>query len=290
MIHFMMFAGRSFQAKWKNTYPWLLTNSNDNVQLVYCSICTDAVKQNLPLPIDSRSTHSKDAFVTNGFGAWNRAIEAFKNHEKSDFHREAVVGLSNMKKASVAIGLSQQKQNEMNDARLALQKIFETINFLAQEGLPLRGHDDENSKFIRFLRLRATDIPVLNSWLNRSKSKWLHHSIVEEILKSLADAVLDKICCNIRAAPYFAIMVDETSDVSRLEQVSFSVRFVDDSLDIAEEFIGFYETKNTTALTLHKIVNDIMIRLQLNLLLLRGQCYDGASNVSGNNDINIHNS
>lgn len=247
-----------------------------------CSVCTEAVQKQLPLPNDSHSKTAREAFVDTGFSSWARAIKAFQRHENSNFHRAAFAGLGNIKKPTIIACLSDQKRQEMKDARKAIEKVFETVNFLAQEGIAFRAKDDGNSKFMRFLKLRATDVPELNSWIHRSSGfKWLHHSIIEEILKLLADAVVQKICFDIRQAGYFALMIDETSDIARLEQISFSFRFVESDLSIREEFLGFYETSNTTSLQLYRIVQDVFTRLQLDSSSLRGQCYDGASSVSG---------
>ena len=76
-------------------------------------------------------------------------------------------------------------------------------------------------------------------------------------------------------------MVDETSDSSFHEQVSFCIRTVDESLIINEDFIGLYETPNTESQTLFNILKDVFARLELSMDNLRGQCYDGASNMKG---------
>ncbi|KAG8179650.1 hypothetical protein JTE90_017791 [Oedothorax gibbosus] len=75
-------------------------------------------------------------------------------------------------------------------------------------------------------------------------------------------------------------MVDEASDSLIHEQVSFCIRTVDDSLIINEDFISLYETPNTESQTLFIILKDIFARLDLSMDNLRGQCYDGASNMS----------
>lgn len=48
-----------------------------------------------------------------------------------------------------------------------------------------------------------------------------------------------------------------------------------------EAFLGFYETNNTKSETLFNIVKDVLLRFGLEIKNLRGQCFDGASNVKG---------
>lgn len=75
--------------------------------------------------------------------------------------------------------------------------------------------------------------------------------------------------------------MDETSDISRVEQISISIRIVTSELEVREIFMGFYETNNTKSETLFKIVTDFLLRCDLDIHNLRGQCFDGAKNVSG---------
>jgi Domain of unknown function (DUF4371) len=59
------------------------------------------------------------------------------------------------------------------------------------------------------------------------------------------------------------------------------LRYVNNDLQAVEAFVGFYETASTTGEALSRIVLDVLIRLGLPLSKLRGQTYDGASNMSG---------
>ena len=187
-----------------------------------------------------------------------------------------------MKKPTIEQRLNTQKQSEMISARIALEKLFSTVNFLARQGLALRGNDsDENANLIQLLKLRAEDSSDLKNWLNR-KNKWLSHDVINEILDLMANKIIREKLKSIKAAKWFSIIVDETSDVSRLEQVSICVRIVLDDLTVQEIFLGFYATKNTKSETLFEIIKDVFIRFNLKFTHLRGQCYDGASNMSGN--------
>ena len=268
------------------TYPWL-TCPDKQYEKVFCYFCTEAINLRLPLP-PMHKTHlnAKEAFVVNGFNTWSRAHKAFKNHEKSEFHRNSCFAIASMKQAPVIQQVSNAKEQSMIEARKVLAKIFETIQFIAREGIAFRGdyvkeEHAEHSKFTRLIELRANDIPELKSWLHRTSHKWFHHSIVEEILNLMADFILRKIISEVQTQKYFAIMIDETSDLSRLEQVCISFRYVTDELVIKEDFVGFYETGNTQADTLFNIAKDVVLRFGLDMENIRGQCYDGASNVSG---------
>ena len=55
---------------------------------------------------------------------------------------------------------------------------------------------------------------------------------------------------------------------------------MDDELLVHEEFIGLYEVSSIEASSLVAVIKDTLLRLNLTLAKARGQCYDGASNMS----------
>ena len=58
------------------------------------------------------------------------------------------------------------------------------------------------------------------------------------------------------------------------------LRWVDDEFEVHEEFICLYEIYNLTGNTLVGAIKDTLC-MNLNLSRCRGQCYDGAGNMSG---------
>ncbi|KAK7874111.1 hypothetical protein R5R35_004654 [Gryllus longicercus] len=168
------------------------------------------------------------------------------------------------------------------DHRTALRKVFSTLRVLGRQGLAIRGaQNDESSNFMTILKARAEDVKELEDWLQRSGHKWLHHEIQNEILEAMARDVLLKIMEEVNNAEYFSILLDETADIAKTEQVSIYVRIVSPDLLASEYFVGFYSTANTKAEALFEIVKDVLLRFGLPLSKLRGQCYDGAANVAG---------
>ena len=76
-------------------------------------------------------------------------------------------------------------------------------------------------------------------------------------------------------------MVDETTDMTNTEQMVFCLRYVDSNLDVHEEFIGLYSLESTSAESLVSTIRDVLLRMNLRIENCRGQCYDGASSMSG---------
>ena len=85
----------------------------------------------------------------------------------------------------------------------------------------------------------------------------------------------------IKKAGFFSVIVDETMDIFRLEQMSLCVRYVTNDLTINERFLGFWSTATTDGATLFALLTDTLLSFGLSLNQVRAQCYDGASNMRG---------
>lgn len=159
----------------------------------------------------------------------------------------------------VAEALSVQHQREKLERRQCFLKVLSNARFLARQGLPLRGHGDEcDSNFLQLLKLRGEDDPRVALWLRKKTDKYTSADIQNEILKTMALHVLRHVADSVRSAPFFATMVDETTDASNKEQVVLCCRWVDGSLQDHEDFIGLYETESTEASVLVHIIRDIL--------------------------------
>ena len=79
----------------------------------------------------------------------------------------------------------------------------------------------------------------------------------------------------------FCILVDETQDESKREQMTIILRFIDKNGFIKECFFHVVHVRDTTALTLKKEICGVLSRYNLHIENIRGQGYDGANNMHG---------
>lgn len=93
--------------------------------------------------------------------------------------------------------------------------------------------------------------------------------------------MLKKIVEDIKLAQIFTVMMDETTGVSGKEQASIMVRFVDSEENTQKHPMGLSAVSRTDAHTLFTVLKDSLTSHGLSLSQGRGQCYDGASNMSG---------
>jgi len=237
------------------------------------------------LNLVSFSHCGQDSFSTVGYTNWKHALAKFQCHEKSSVHLEASLKWrSYTSERSLADQFSNMSSKQQCMNREGLLQLFSSLKFLARQGLATRGHTDNGSNYHQLLQLRAGESVALRSLINSDKHfKWVSHAVESEMLQLMANSVLRQLSEDVRNNGYFAVIVDETTDISTTEQVSICIRHVDDSINIYEDFLGVYATTKTDAGTLVTIIKDVLLRLNIPLSNMRAQCYDGASNMSGVN-------
>ena len=135
---------------------------------------------------------------------------------------------------------------------------------------------------MQLLKLHTRDDPRLAAWLEKKTNNYVSHDIQNEILKVMALSVLRDIASSIHESTFYSIMCDECTDASNKEQVVICIRWIKSSnLEVHEDVIGFYAVANISSATIVKVIKDALVRIQLGLNKCRGQCYDGASSMSG---------
>jgi len=265
-----------FQKSWFVKYPWL----HWNCRSVVCFYCADISPKNA----------KENAFISQGFCNWKKALEKFQEHERSNVHRDCAAKHKLKGSAGKLLAsMSESLKEDQKIARSALFSIFSTIRYLARQGLAMRGNNDANGNLIQLLQLRSIDNKDLQKWMKRyeletDQNKCRHllsHDVQNEILRDMCHSVLRALINDIKKSHSFVVMCDGTQDISGLEQESLCIRYVCDELLPHEVFLGLYETSETTGASIVKIIEDMMARFDLPISKLRGQVYDGASNMSG---------
>ena len=93
---------------------------------------------------------------------------AFRKHEASAYHHEAVDVILSLPSTSHHIGvlLSEQYRMEMAKNRKMLLKILNAMRFLVRQALALWGHyNDSDGNLYQLLKLQAEDHQELAEWL-----------------------------------------------------------------------------------------------------------------------------
>ena len=237
---------RSFRPEWYQEHNWLHYDVGKDA--AFCYLCMKCEHEKKFLS----SIKREPAFISKGYTYWKEATIAFKKHQSSDCHREAVEMLLVLSQCTKDIA-------ELQSAEHAAQKTFNyhmlmillnNLRFLVRQGLALRGDVDEfNSNFIQLLRLRGlncSDIEV-DSWLAKKTNKYTSPDVQNECLELMALHILHDVSKNIAAVSCYSVMADECTDCSNKEQFTVNIRWVDQQLKEHESFIGLYKVDTIDA-------------------------------------------
>ena len=133
-------------------------------------------------------------------------------------------------------------------------------------------------ELIKFLTENNEDINkvVLKNTLGNCKSISL--KVQKEIINACAIETTNTIISDI-GCQHFSLLVDEDRDALVKEQTDDVLRFVDKRRCVVEDLIGLQHVTDTSALSLKERIDDIFSKYCLGISSLRGQGYDGASNM-----------
>ena len=92
---------------------------------------------------------------------------------------------------------------------------------------------------------------------------------------------MEKIGDEIKENGLFTVICDECTDSANKEQLSLSIWYVANER-ICESFVGFFElSEGVTGEVIADTIEQAIAACNLDISLLRGHAYDGASNMSG---------
>jgi hypothetical protein len=268
---------RRFSIQWLYNYEWLEYSVKKDAG--FCFICYLFKK-------GSRSNN----FSVGGWDNWNRGNDALLKHCGSKAHKaaeERYIGFINPK---VAIDYNIDKWSE-EELRLYMKRLtysLRCIKFLLHQGLAFRGHDESEESsnrgnFIELLKFLAENSEEVNKYvLNNAPGNCTLTSptIQKQIIHCCALETRKKIIEELGDEPY-AILADESSDISHKEQLALCLRYVDKLGRPCEHFIGVVHVDDTTSLSLKKAIEGLLVSNGLSMQQIRGQGYDGASNMKG---------
>ena len=222
--------------------------------------------------------------------------------KKCSMHSAAVAAMENYRAVkrgeilAINIKMSDTRNAIINANRQKLLSIIKTVALCGKQTIALRGHrDDEtcqetswnrgNFQELLDFRIDSGDMILRDHFETAPKNAtYKSKTIQNQIIDCIGDSIKEKIIDEIKDAGIFSILADETPDVSRKEQMPISLRYVDTKGIIQEKFIKFVEcdTGTSASAIADKIMTTIS-ELGLDMTNVRGQGYDGASNMSGKN-------
>ncbi|XP_011404810.1 PREDICTED: 52 kDa repressor of the inhibitor of the protein kinase-like [Amphimedon queenslandica] len=254
-------------------------------------------------PISTDVRKSKGTFIETPFTNFKKAYELCDSHADRHYHKDAVVFCDGFvqemsgRQASVAVQLRRDLSHCIQTNRRKLHSIVETIMLCGRQNIPLRGHRDSgtdikgassssnhgNFQALLTFRVSAGDT-ILKEHLESAGKNAIYTSpeIQNQILNILGDYIRDAILTKVRSSLCYSLVADEVTDCSNKEQLCLVLRYVEtSSCQIRKDLVTFLECDGGIT---GDALSDMMLKFlsdHLDPSKLRGQAYDGASNMSG---------
>lgn len=234
-------------------------------------------------------------WVCDGFAEWKNGPIKITRHEVTENHVFASIKAS-YKEAAFPL-IPSLKENEMKKIvqnKEVIRHLIDIVLYLGRHCLPFRGHregwkDDVRGNFKDLAILLAKYSPPLSCHLTEVQIRGKHtQNFVSwnrqnQLILAIATNIRNTIKNEILNAKFFSLSLDTTFDVSRKEQLSLVIRYINKSNGVVgERLIAVRETLMTTGQHLFTILNDICKDMCLDWkTYLIGQSYDGAASMRG---------
>ncbi|XP_030959239.1 zinc finger MYM-type protein 1-like [Quercus lobata] len=238
---------RSFQASWyRNNSKWL--EYSPTTDAAYCLPCFVFHNPNVVV--------GQNTFIVGGFRNWKKV-------GGKDCSFQVHIG----KDPNSAHRVAEQMCKDLMNQSQHLQRVVDhfTTEKIANNRLQLKA-----TIFIVAEIIEKT--PKNATYTSPRIQKEILHVFLAKVKKAIREEIGDA---------KFCIMVDEARDESMKEQMAVVFRYVDAEDFVKERFFGLIHVVDTAALTLKKGIYSLLSQYCLDIQNIRGQGYDGASNMRG---------
>lgn len=275
---------RHFSLSWYKIYNWIeYSIINDSI---FCFPCRFFLKNN----------REKSIFVNEGYNNWKNALgsnSGLKKHHMSNDHKTSHAmwtSYLDMKKAgyvSVASLINDGHLKLVKENRNFIKSIGRVLLYTAVQGIAQRGDNEGESSlnrgnFVELLNLMENFNDEFKSKRRSlpNNAKYTSPQIQNEMLSIFNDMIQAIISDELQKSQYFSIIVDETKDISKIEQISVVIRYFLNGV-IYERFMGYRAAKSLCAKSLLVYIKEIIANSNIDIMKCVSQTYDGASVMSG---------
>lgn len=267
-------------------------------------------KTNMPLQNLVKSPQMDYSRLTGATGV-------LETHSRNQYHINAVqsgrsfISCRTNSSKAVSNQVVAHNQQVIADNRKRLVPIIKSIIFCARQNIALRGHRDDgkvnidnenndelinegNFREILKFRVDAGDTDLSNHLKNSAaNATYISKTVQNEIIDICGEEILKVLTRRICMSKFYCVIIDETTDVSCVSQLSTSVRYCYNN-EIREDFIGFVDLhhdnytdddmdNNVEPVLSGKVIGETVLRylekLQLDFSKCVGIATDGCASM-----------
>ena len=245
--------GKNTVTEWKSKYPWLVIN--DNNTNMKCSVCVE-MKSKLKL-----------ASVWANEGTPNIQISSITRHNQSTEHNNACV---ESEKARVRVVLDTASCFGEPETPITLcdsdKIVFNTVYFAAKNEIP----SNTVNGLLELQTKNGLDVKYTNlSW-----------DSLCEMQSSIAHILRSELVEDVKSSGVFAVMLDESTDVTVDKRLSICVRYVKDGESVTKMLCNVPVDDGRAHTIVNTVVQEFQ-RVDLDLANCTSLATDGAAVMMG---------
>ncbi|CAG9822230.1 unnamed protein product [Phaedon cochleariae] len=224
--------GRRFNPEHYKIFRWIEYSIEDDS--VYCYACRHFCRNT----VFAGQSYGKVAFVDYGVSKWRDIKSILQQHSVSQKHISSMTfwtnatAIQNKTSQNIANTLNENRACDVEDNRRHVRWLIKATCFLGRQGLAFRGKDEsENSRnkgnFIELLEIFSDEDKRLKEKLSLRYGHYTSPEYQNDLIATVGALTRQSILDKMSSHGFFSILVDESKDISKKEQLSFVLRFVD---------------------------------------------------------------
>lgn len=285
--------GRSFQIEWyyRNLSDdtickprnWLTYSISTN--RVFCLTC-----------MLFGGHRASQTFTTQGWNDWTNGSRVLDGHETSKPHKAAEVErLQWLTRRTVGHLVAKHSTDVVQENRNVVSCMIDSVKYLAQEMIALRGHKTNSGKLYNLFKLIGKYSPAAASYIcrietSRAKNKkmdtnFLSHANTQLLLNVMCRLVVQEIVKEVKTHKKCSIIADGTYDSSKKEATVLLLRYIETDDESGpqpvERLIDVFTSGSSSGAYLCETILASLQKSGIDVQWVVGQGYDGAGNVRG---------
>ncbi|XP_070677970.1 uncharacterized protein [Malus domestica] len=246
---------RCFIIDWFDRFKWLeYSISKDAAFCRYCYL--------FKCDFDQMGSTRSDVFTEKGFTNWRKGPKNLRAHERGvgSLHNKAVQQVRDLmtQKQHIETFVIKQTDEARNNYNTLFSASLKCTRWLLEQGLPFRGHDESLKSSNR------------GNYLELMQFLSKHNEQVRKVVFENAPKNLKYTSSDIQNDLVRACAIETINAITK-----------DMEGEAIEKFFGVQHVSSTTSSSLEEAIERFFAITNLSMSKLRGQGYDGASNMKG---------